>query len=95
MKKIFSYLTFTLIIFFILSDLNTGYAFAQDLNNMEITADKAITIDIQTNEIIYAKNADEKAQPASTTKLMTAALLSLNKNSSDMLSITNTALNVS
>ena len=93
MKKIFSYLTFTLIIFFILSDLNTGYAFAQDLNNMEITADKAITIDIQTNEIIYAKNADEKAQPASTTKLMTAALLSLNKNSSDMLSITNTALN--
>lgn len=93
MKKIFSYLTFTLIIFFILSDLNTGYAFAQDLNNMEITADKAITIDIQTNEIIYAKNADEKAQPASTTKLMTAALLSLNKNASDMLSITNTALN--
>ena len=79
MKKIFSYLTFTLIIFFILSDLNTGYAFAQNLNNMEITADKAITIDIQTNEIIYAKNADEKAQPASTTKLMTAALLSLNK----------------
>lgn len=92
MKKIFSYLLFTLIVFFTLGDLNIEYTFASDLDNIEITADKAITIDLDTNEIIYTKNADEKAQPASTTKLMTSLLLSLYNNKTDMLSITDTAL---
>lgn len=93
MKRIFSYSFFTLIIFFILGDFNTRYVFASDLNNVEITADKAITIDVNTKEIIYTKNADEKAQPASTTKLMTALLFSLYTDISDMVSVTDTALN--
>lgn len=92
MKKIFSYLLFTLIIFFVLGDLSIEYAFASNLNNIEIIADKAITIDLDSKEIIYAKNADEKAQPASTTKLMTALLFSLYNTESDMVSVTDTAL---
>lgn len=93
MKKIFSYLFSTLIIFFTFGNLNTQYVLADNLNNIEITADKAITIDLDSKEIIYTKNADEKAQPASTTKLMTALLFSLYKAETDMVAVTDTALN--
>lgn len=40
-----------------------------------ISADKAILIDGDSGEIIYEKNADEKAYPASTTKIMTALVV--------------------
>jgi len=39
-----------------------------------ISAVQAIVIDGQTGEVLYEKNADEKAYPASTTKIMTALL---------------------
>lgn len=51
----------------------------------------AVTIDMQTNEIIYAKGIDEKRYPASTTKLMTGLLLAENKKSSDLLKYTQSA----
>lgn len=37
-----------------------------------------ITVDVETGEIIYAKNPDHKAYPASTTKILTALLLAEN-----------------
>lgn len=41
---------------------------------MNITSKYAVVYDVTTNTVLYAKNADEKCYPASTTKLMTAAL---------------------
>ena len=37
-----------------------------------VSARKAILMDAGTGEVFYEKNADEKAFPASTTKIMTA-----------------------
>ncbi len=92
MKKLSSYLLITLIVFLIFENLNTVTAFAYTLeDDPQIIADKAITIDLDTKEIIYAKNADIKAQPASTTKLMTALLFSLYKDQNDMLTFTENA----
>lgn len=45
----------------------------------------AIAVDLKTKEIIYAKNIDEKRQPASITKLMTALIFAENKKESDIL----------
>lgn len=39
-----------------------------------VTADAAVVIDMKTGGIIYAKNADKREYPASTTKIMTAML---------------------
>ena len=41
----------------------------------EISAAQAILIDEKTGKVLYEKNADEKAYPASTTKIMTALLV--------------------
>lgn len=43
-------------------------------NPPKITADAAILVDMDTGGIIYAKNADKREYPASTTKIMTAIL---------------------
>lgn len=51
----------------------------------------AITIDLQTNEIIYAKNADQRMYPASTTKLLTSLLLAESKKKTDLLTYTASA----
>ena len=40
--------------------------------NPEIIGESAITMDIETGEVIYSKNADLVMAPASTTKLMTS-----------------------
>ena len=40
----------------------------------EITSEAAILVDIDTDTILYAKNATSAMYPASTTKLMTAYL---------------------
>ena len=45
--------------------------------------ESAITMDLDTGEIIYSKNADEKRSPASTTKLLTSLLFAENKSKSD------------
>lgn len=42
---------------------------------MEILGDSAILMDADTGRILYAKEADEKIYPASTTKIMTAAII--------------------
>ena len=47
---------------------NTINAFAA--TQPSIMGESAITMDLDTGEIIYSKNADEKRSPASTTKLL-------------------------
>ncbi|WP_300380761.1 serine hydrolase [Clostridium sp.] len=60
----------------------------------EIMGESAVTMDIETGEIIYSKNADIKLSPASTTKLMTALLFAENKSKSDLIPFTKNVLNV-
>lgn len=50
-----------------------------------IHAKSAISIDVETKEIIYAKNIDTIRYPASTSKLVTAILLAQNSKRSDIL----------
>ena len=51
----------------------------------------AITVDVSTGEIIYAKNVDKQMYPASTTKLMTALLLAQNREKTDNIKYTQSA----
>ena len=60
----------------------------------EIIGEAAVTMDLETGEIIYSKNADIKLSPASTTKLMTSLLFAENKSKSDLISFTKDALKV-
>ena len=56
-----------------------------------ITAESALTMDLETGEIIYCKDADSKRYPASTTKLLTGLLLAENKQKTDELEYTKSA----
>jgi D-alanyl-D-alanine carboxypeptidase len=58
---------------------------------IELIGKAAISVDMDTNEIIYTKNIDNKMYPASVTKLLTALLLAENKASTDNLTYTETA----
>lgn len=57
----------------------------------EIKAEVALTMDLETGEIIYCKDADSKRYPASTTKLLTGLLLAENKQPTDELEYTKSA----
>lgn len=79
-----------LLIFIIILSLNINVFAAGDSEKTEpqIHGKSAISIDIQTGEIIYAKDIDKQMYPASTTKLLTALLLAENKKKTDMLTYT-------
>lgn len=57
----------------------------------KIDGKAGITMDIDTGEIIYQNNIDDKYFPASTTKLMTALLFAENKNKTDEIKYTDSA----
>lgn len=57
----------------------------EDPNLPKIEAKSALTLDMKTGEIIYAKNIDAKVYPASTTKLLTALILNDTKKETDLL----------
>ena len=57
----------------------------------DIKGEAALTMDLETGEIIYCKDADSKRYPASTTKLLTALLLSESKQRTDQLEYTKSA----
>ena len=46
---------------------------------LELIGKAAISVDMDTNEIIYTKHIDDKMYPASITKLITALVLAENK----------------
>jgi len=60
-------------------------------NLPDIQAASALTMDLETGEIIYCKDADGKRYPASTTKLLTGLLLAENKEKNDELEYTKSA----
>jgi D-alanyl-D-alanine carboxypeptidase len=79
-----------LLIFIFIFSL-TFNVFAAENNSKsepQIYGKAAITVDMETGEIIYVKDIDKQMYPASTTKLITALLLSENKSKSDKLTYT-------
>lgn len=51
----------------------------------QIIGESSITMDMDTGEVIYSKNADVKRSPASTTKLLTSLIFAENKNKGDII----------
>lgn len=64
-KRMISLLILFLIIFPVFSTLS--YA-----EEVELTAEAALLVDMETGQVLYEKNADMRWAPASTTKIMTA-----------------------
>ena len=64
---------------------------AQTNNTPDIIGHSALTMDLETGEVIYSKNADEKRSIASTTKLLTGLLFAENKSKTDMIPFTQLA----
>lgn len=56
-----------------------------------LNASSAVVLDTATGRVVYSKNPTTKRKPASMTKMMTAILLSENKNWSDTVKITKEA----
>ncbi|MBU3159817.1 D-alanyl-D-alanine carboxypeptidase [Clostridium frigoris] len=86
MKRRNPFLLFTLIFTLVFSTTVLAAT-----NPPELDAKAAISVDMDTNEIIYAKNIDNKMYPASITKLITALLLAENKTTTDTLKYTKNA----
>lgn len=87
-KFLSTLISFTLIF----SISSTTFAASTNANpEPNIVGQTAISIDADTGEVIYSKNPDEKIYPASTTKLLTALLLTKNKKPSDILQYSNSA----
>lgn len=85
-KKFFRALTLVICLTLVAPFFNTTIAFAA--TEPQIIGASAITMDMDTGEIIYSKNADVQRSPASTTKLLTSLLFAENKNKSDIISYT-------
>lgn len=71
---------------------STVFAADNNTNEPDLIGTSAIAVDLDTDEIIYAKNIDNKMFPASITKLMTALLLAENKEPNDLLTYPKEAL---
>ncbi|MBZ9607487.1 D-alanyl-D-alanine carboxypeptidase [Clostridium estertheticum] len=73
-------------------NLNVFAASSNDTTSLPTIYGKAaITVDVATGEVIYAKNVDKLTYPASTTKLMTALLLAENREKTDEIKYTQSA----
>ncbi|ARC85137.1 D-alanyl-D-alanine carboxypeptidase family protein [Clostridium argentinense CDC 2741] len=88
MKKITKFIASTLIFTSVFSTVVFAKA-----PEPELIGTSALAVDLETNEIIYAKNIDKKMYPASITKLMTALLLAENKSPGDLLNYPEAAKN--
>lgn len=88
-QKIFSIIMTLLIILSVSTPV-----FAENTTIPEIQGKSAIVLDVETGEIIYAKNADKAPMyPASITKLLTAILLAENSQPTDIINYTKEASN--
>lgn len=85
-KRILTLLTSVILTFSI-----SCTTFAEDAPKPNLSAKTAISIDADTGEIIYASKADQKMYPASTTKLLTALLLTEHYKKTDELSYSESA----
>ncbi|WP_206427360.1 D-alanyl-D-alanine carboxypeptidase family protein [Clostridium rectalis] len=66
---------------------------ASNSKQPSIYGKSAVTMDMETGELIYTKAIDQKSYPASTTKLLTALILAENKGKDDDLKYTKDAKN--
>lgn len=91
---------FILIVLFLVSSMSLNvFAAASGVTTTESTTTNeptiygkaAITVDVATGEVIYAKNVDKQMYPASTTKLITALLLAENRAKTDRIKYTQSA----
>jgi len=82
-----------IVLFLVFSMSSNVFAVAsQGTTNLPtIDGKAAITVDVATGEIIYAKDVDKQMYPASTTKLMTALLLAENSEKTDEIKYTESA----
>lgn len=81
----------SLLAVFMIFSTTSGVHAANANNQPNIYGKSAITLDMDTGEIIYAKSPDDKMYPASTTKLITSLLLAENKSKDDNLTYTKAA----
>lgn len=72
-KRIFS--IFFICFFIIISVFSPISASAYEVNSFEITAEAGMLISLDTGEVLWEKNADQKMYPASITKIMTAIIM--------------------
>ena len=77
MKKLFCF-----VLLLLLSTYNISYA--EELN---LSGEGAILIDMDTGQVLYAKNPHMKLHPASTTKIMTGILAIENGNMEDYVTV--------
>lgn len=68
-----------------------AYGATTIIDGMELSCERAIVMDVDTGEVIFSLNSEEKVQMASTTKLMTGLLLAENRKKEDLLSFTELA----
>ena len=91
-KRFFKALTLVICLTLVAPFLNSVNAFAT--TEPQIIGASAITMDLDTGEIIYSKNADVQRSPASTTKLLTSLLFAESKSKGDLIPYTPEALAV-
>lgn len=70
LKRIFSAFLIICLIFAPILTVN-----AYEPSGIEITANAALLVSLDTGEVLYEKNADQKVYPASITKIMTTLLI--------------------
>ena len=62
------------------------------IEGMDLSSQRAIVMDVDTGEVIFSLNSEEKVQMASTTKLMTGLLLAENRKKEDLITFTELAM---
>jgi D-alanyl-D-alanine carboxypeptidase (penicillin-binding protein 5/6) len=65
---------------------------AQAISDIEVNSARALLMEPASGEVLYAKNADEHANPASLTKIMTALLVLEYGNLNEMVTVSTSAL---
>ncbi|MBM6837186.1 D-alanyl-D-alanine carboxypeptidase [Clostridium saudiense] len=93
-KRFFKGMVLLLCLTLILPFTGNLKAFASELEAPQIIGASAITMDMDTGEIIYSKDADVKRSPASTTKLLTSLLFAENKTKGDLISYTDNSASI-
>lgn len=91
MKKLIINLAILTTTFFSLLNLNPVLVKADTQGKLDLTSPRAVVIDFDTNEVIYSLNAEQECQIASTTKLLTALILSENRTKNDLLTFSDIA----
>lgn len=68
--------------------------FASNLSDENLFCNNAILMDLDSGNVLYGKNEDDKIFPASTTKILTAILALENLNLNDKITVSQNAVNM-